>query len=623
MGYSNRERVRRKDLSLTERVIDSVRFHYNKLRFPTNKHIINSKDLQLVTEGFVSILAKDTPFDPDGTLSLLSYVAPRIPKEIFSSDTNVTLSFNSDPHYFVGEKGPKEGIETAKSRSRWYKVEHIEDGGHHTHITMHAQSQLAIIETLTHLSIIERLREKIHEILKKSVLTPNETQFIWNTLEHLTPSSNPHRKGERHINIWADKTINVISNDSMAPWDELKSSHVTGNEKYAPTAKLLAEHAETFLNTGKKKQPSVLMFSNSYSLPNILSHYLLNRETQGKKVREHFIEKATTAWRNKSDKTDILNKSKLEALGESIACIQKGLSEDQRNFIIDNMIIFDFTKGNESFDDEIISGFIKDFKDEGRLKKDLGIETIIEGKCSPTADSLHYIDFNKVKDEVLEGLNPLVRDTVSKLKQEEISALYLPYAPGDLTFSIILEMKRHIHSIGMIAEVGKVAHYIGGVDQRKINGVGQLVVPVKTLPTWGDKKIQHMNNIVKPEHLQRFESIRPVSETHLLQAPTVVLQDPMEMKDIVKGCYGEDTHKQDISINMEGHFINLGAKVFDIPIAEADYLSDVAIDPQLLMEFARLGRDTFIKQITKTMGRKGVFGVHAATAGVLCAIAGV
>jgi len=365
------------------------------------------------------------------------------------------------------------------------------------------------------------------------------------------------------------------------------------------------------------------MFSNSYSLPNILSHYLLNRKTQGKKVREHFIEKATTAWRNKSDKTDILNKSKLEALGESIACIQKGLSEDQRNFIIDNMIIFDFTKGNESFDDEIISGFIKDFKDEGRLKKDLGIETIIEGKCSPTADSLHYIDFNKVKDEVLEGLNPLVRDTVSKLKQEEISALYLPYAPGDLTFSIILEMKRHIHSIGMIAEVGKVAHYIGGVDQRKINGVGQLVVPVKTFSTWGDKKQQHMNNIVKPEHLQRFESIRPVSETHLLQAPTVVLQDPMEMKDIVKGCYGEDTHKQDISINMEGHFINLGAKALGIPIVEADYLSDTAIDPQLLKEFARLGRDTFIKQITKTMGRKGVFGVHAATAGVLCAIAGV
>ena len=74
---------------------------------------------------------------------------------------------------------------------------------------------------------------------------------------------------------------------------------------------------------------------------------------------------------------------------------------------------------------------------------------------------------------------------------------------------------------------------------------------------------------------------------------------------------------------MEGHFINLGAKALGIPIVEADYLSDTAIDPQLLKEFARLGRDTFIKQITKTMGRKGVFGVHAATAGVLCAIAGV
>jgi len=48
-----RERVRRKDLSLTERVIDSVMFHYNKLRFPKNEHIIDSKDLQLVTEGFV------------------------------------------------------------------------------------------------------------------------------------------------------------------------------------------------------------------------------------------------------------------------------------------------------------------------------------------------------------------------------------------------------------------------------------------------------------------------------------------------------------------------------------------------------------------------------------------
>ena len=47
-----RERVRRKDLSLTERVIDSVMFHYNKLRFPKNEHIIDSKDLQLVTEGF-------------------------------------------------------------------------------------------------------------------------------------------------------------------------------------------------------------------------------------------------------------------------------------------------------------------------------------------------------------------------------------------------------------------------------------------------------------------------------------------------------------------------------------------------------------------------------------------
>lgn len=600
-------------LSQTRRVLRTIEANYGKLVGLPGTFRMGPEQLLDLPDNFVSILAKGTPVDNDGITNLISYAAPRLPAEVFNPDSNVTFTFNSDPQFFLNEDGLKEGVRTAPSRSRWFKVDVIEAQGatpQKTHITVHAQSQIAVIETMLHVAVVERLKDKVKSIMHKTHKSSEEITFLEN-IERFIPTDNTKEKHKENlISRWAHRAVWIEGTSGMTPWDELKSS---------PTSLSLAEKAHKLLEG--KNQPTVLLFSNSYSLPNILSHYLLHKKNGDKTIQAHIIEKAQTAWKDHlsvdPDRTSI---TPLEALGESITDLKDTLTENQRNFIIDNQIIFNLTRnGGNIFGDEVIDTFVHEFNNPERLSQ-CGVETVLHKNQSPTADPLHYIDFSKITDEVINGLNPLYRAAVLKLKNKSLSALYMPYAPGDLTYSIMVEMKRKFKSLTAVAEVGKVAHSINSHEQRKIAEIGELVVPVGTLASYGSTKEQFFNNKADFDHVSIFGS-KGIAKTTLMQAPTVILQDGDEIDSIIHRLFGDYHHKKNISINMEGEHMREGARAAGLDVFEVDYLSDHAFSTRILKLFTAFGREALFDQITKTLDRRGVFGVHAATAAVLLALA--
>jgi hypothetical protein len=488
-----------------------------------------------------------------------------------------------------------------------------------THITVHAQSQTAVIETMLHVAVVERLKDKVKSIMHKIHKSPEEIAFLENIERFISADRSDEKHKQDLISRWAHGVVRIEGVSGMTPWDELKSSRIKNKEQTSSTARFLAEKAYKLLEG--KNQPTVLLFSNSYSLPNILSHYLLHKKNGDKTIQAHIMEKAQAAWAaHLSADPDRTSITPLEALGESITDIKDTLTENQRNFIIDNQIIFNLTRNNgNAFGDEVIDSFIREFNNPQRLIQ-CGVETLLNKNQSPTADPIHYIDFSKITDEVIDGLNPLYKAAVLKLKKKALSALYMPYAPGDLTYSVIVEMKRKFKSLTAVAEVGKVAHSINSHEQRKIAEIGELVVPIGTLASYGSTKEAFLNNKANLDHLSVFGS-KGIAETTLMQAPTVILQDGDEIDSIIYRLFGDYHHKKNISINMEGGHMREGARAAGLDVFEVDYLSDHAFSTRILKLFTALGREALFDQITKTLDRRGVFGVHAATAAILLALA--
>lgn len=600
-------------ISHTRRILTIVKESYNKLAQPYSSFKMGPERLFDLTDEYTSILAKHSPQDSDGITNLISYIAPRLPEELLHPDGNVIITFNNNPQFFIDDQGVKEGVRSAQSRSRWFKVETIpesEGSPTETRITMHAQSQTAVVETMVHLSFLEQLRKKVKSILTSGKKTEHDKTFL-RGIDHLV------QKGvlsdEESLELWANKTVEVEGSPSMGSWESLKGNSFTAQQ--------IAEKAHTLLIG--ENQPTVLLFSNSYSLPNILSHYLLERSNvNGVSLRSYITDKAVNAWEHYKD-VDINQLSTFKALGESIESIQKHLSEDQKNFIIDNLIIFYLTrKGEDLSRDPYIRDLITEFNAPERLKK-CGVKTLIEKNQSATADSLHYIDFSQIDNEVLNGINPLFKTAIEQLKSKSLSAIFMPYAPGDLTYSIITEMQKQFKSLTAVAEVGKVAHSIHTERQRTIAGIGEMVVPTAVLSSYGSVKEDRLDNKVTLNDLHIFGP-SGVKETIMMEAPSVILQDSDEMEAIIQKIYKDHHEKKNISINMETKNLKEGAlanHISPLDIFEADYLSDHAFSRKILKAFREMGREDLFDQITKTLDRRGVFGVHAATAAVLNALA--
>ncbi|MBI5126925.1 hypothetical protein HZA76_00515 [Candidatus Roizmanbacteria bacterium] len=618
--------------SLMNRVVKDSTAAFRKLYFPNGPKTIDQDFLRYLTEDLFPILSRERGYDEKGVTNLVLYAGPRLPQEVFSSKHDVILKFEDDPSFFVDEKGLKPGVKTAPSRSRWYKAETVQDEEHpelkKTQITIHAQSQTAVLETLVHLSVVERVRDEVKKLIMQNRLTDQSMTFLWNILGLLIKD-----KSDRvpKTNVWAARKIEVAPLEKPINWEDL----VSIGERSSKTALAFAEQAHSFLEENKNF-PTMLLFSNDYSLPNILSHHLLNKKSGEISVREHIINRALLAWNNYKDEIKVIRgrkknkirvKTTLEALGESLSCLKMYKKESdvkeispEFQFIIDNMIIFDLTrKDNGDFGDKVIDTFVRDFRDPRKME-DLGIETAVEKNKSPTADPLYYIDFSKTKDEVIDGLNPILKNAIRKLKEKRLAAFFLAYAPGDLTYSIIKEMTKKIRSITSIGEVGKVAQLVFGTDQREINEIGQLVLPKKTFSSTGPVKVEIYQNRVEDRHIHPFEKRRRVRKTTLMQVPTVILQDRFEMIDLVRKLFHENLSRQNITLNMEVESFK-NARSLGLDIFEADYLSDHAIPSHLIKEFAGTGKEKLFQQITRSLDRKGRHGVHAATAAVILAFA--
>lgn len=621
------------ELQHTDRILTIIGERYNKLAKPLfyKGFKIKSENLYDLLDKFEPILSREKDFDKQGILEPIFYAVPRLPEEIFFDNKNITLRFNDDPDFFCDDLGKKKGVTKPKLRNRFHKVEIVKDetnpDDEKTLITVHAQSQTAVIETFVNLSIVETLRHGMREIFKfieLEQITSEHSKFLQKIVSLITKHLENEIDHIKNLKAWANKEISIEGVEGMASWQELIST----DEQPAKTAKKLAEKVRLKLEGNKK--PEVLMFSNSFSIPNLLSHYLLNGEKNGVNIRDYIKEKALYSWYqyNKSEPNN--EKSTLETLGESIEKIEQikvkenfwekecELDVNTKNFMIDNFILFDLTKDRKrTFDDEIIDDFIKDFYDHKRMSDYLGIETLVSADTSPTSEPIHYINFSKLHDKVINSSNPLFKDILINLRKKGLTIVYTPYLPGDLSYSTIVEIKKLINSIVGVAEVGKVASLLTNERQRYFRDIGQMVIPVDSLSSHGDPSVPKFINQVKIEHAGIFKQLNVVFKSILMSVPCVILQHSYE---VIQRSTSPNIGMKDITINMEVGPITRAITKLGLLLFEVDYISDHVIGLELIKKLESAKRKNIFQQIDKSLGRQGVFSVAAATFTVLKAM---
>lgn len=600
------------------------------LRDPSK--VVDHTDIALLTERMLPIIARPTNIDPKSLTNQIMYVASRVPKEVFYQDADVQIKFNDNPEFFLNHKSidDKPDAKTAPDRKRFYVVEEVEGKDHGPKkkvITIHAQSKTAVVETMVHISVIEQLRGYLTRLINHEIPSHDRHLFERRTKlikKLMTLFVDDPSTAVNELDGWLKRKIEFIGNEDLPAWDDLKEK--------SKTSRTLAADTRRALEGGNL--PRGIMFANTYSLPNILSHHLLNKRTVGGTRRKIFIEKALQAWEKyHKDSDETVPKNPLESLGESlnkigISEVGVGDFEPKVQFKIDNLILFFITRKNgngngNGFHDDVTEEFLADFNSPDRLTE-LGVSRVVSADKSPTADPIDFIDFSLISDEIIANLNPLIKSSISKLKRSHYSALYMPYAPGDLTYSIITEMKKAIPSINDVMEVGKVAHYVGGFTRRKFSDIGHLVLPKHTFEITKPSAPNAYSNKVKLKHLEVFDDDDRIAyETALIQFPSVILQEAEDMEDYLIKIFGEKLVKQHFTINMEvASFREAITRSHGaLQLFEADYISDHAISQKTIDANQNFGSDKTFKQITKKMEEEGVQGVHATTAAVFLALA--
>jgi len=603
-----------KNILKTDRLLEKIYYLYSELANGDTKLISGEKLIHLL-DNFNPMLAKPTSEDPDGILQMIAYVAPRLPQEVFTSDANVVIKFNDDPDYFLPDSKSKKIISNGEKRKRWYSVERHESRKNNKSfnipeviITIHAQSQTAIKETFVHLAIIEKLRSQLRSLIKNSSTSNLKSlSYMWRTAGYIAENDSAIKMSQ-----WINHGLVIKKSNAMPYWNELKYS--------SKTAIKLAKLAEK--NLQKNRPPSGIFFGNSFSLINILSHYLLNEiigaETEERSLRNHIVDQAIKAWNKNRGK--IINKSPLEVLGETLSSYKKFAGpgdKDFLQFLTDNAIIYDLCRGKVQTSDPIINQFIAKFKDQKKLEK-LGIETIIKEEQSPSADPVYYIDFSKVDDEVIDNLNPMLKGSIKRLREKNIALIFTPYAPGDLTYSITDELKKIFPSINSIIEVGKIGHVIVNEEDHIEPPIGHLMRPTVYSRLYNDPHAYDFDNQVSDLRMQQFSRDR-FCDTVLFQGPTVVLQDKQEIHQVITDLSSYQKLPPYVTVNMEVDEIADISAELDLARFEVDYVSDKVATPEQIKVAMKNGI-TF-QNIVKALDRKGRHGVLAGTAAVICSLA--
>ncbi len=616
--------------STTISIFKDIKARYSTLRQPNA--LIKPEDIAILTERMLPIIARPTDIDPKSLTNQVMYAASRIPKEIFLHDADVQIRFNDDPEFFLKHTSA-EGVgdaKTAPDRKRLYVVEEIvgADGVKKRLITVHAQSQTAVIETMIHASVIEQLREYLSKLIRHKFPAHDVHLFERRTRQIkklLTLFVDDPQTADNELHEWLNRKIEFVGNEDLPHWEDLKYKSKTAQRLASDTRKSLEG----------KNLPRGILFSNNYSLTNILSHHMLNRRIAGGIRRNVIIKKAIDAWavyennHNQSANDPPPSKNPLEALGESLSKfkdldISNIESDPGTMFKIDNLIMFYITRKNgngSGFHDETVDDFLEAFNSTNRLS-DLGVTRLVSPGNSPTAEPIYFIDFSLISDEIISGLNPLIREAISSLKKHHFSSIYMSYAPGDLTFSIISEMKKAIPSIDSVMEVGKVAHYIGGFTQRKFSDIGHVVLPKFTFDVTHPDAPTSYNNNVELGDLEKFEPKNSIYETALIQLPSVILQEADDIETYLVRTFGDRLEKEHFTINMEASSFReaIGRSHGDLRFFEADYISDHAISSKTIDIYHAKGKEKAFQQITKKLEEEGVQGVHAATAAVILAL---
>ncbi len=201
--------------------------------------------------------------------------------------------------------------------------------------------------------------------------------------------------------------------------------------------------------------------------------------------------------------------------------------------------------------DKIINSLKQAF-DNPTVRERFGIVTLLSDHESATADGALYIDYSRITDEDIARYGSLMKPVMEFSKKQGKNKLVTSYALGQLTLSLIRQLKQFIPEIDTVSETGKVGAVASNTD-----GVTQAYPPTGT--------------IVVPKLVADMQSILARgTRTSLLQHP-----DGYVITNHVDQWGFQQLGKNDTGSNMFGYLPSLNLAVQSVFLQNAQDIRSV------------------------------------------------
>lgn len=542
----------------------------------------------------------------EGVLGIFTYCANRLPPEFLLSRKNHIFLY-SEPGFFIDISPSRKKPE---NRSRWHIIDTDDKSEKNFILQIRGETDVSG-EIFPMLAGLEFVRQYAQDHIKD----PNIRKIIFNKYVELLRRNNIVDVDFKRIfarNFLRNKfSIHPLYEDHLPYWYLEKH----GSER---TAVFLTELIQKKMLEKEIALADIngILYMNDFTLRSLLSTASLNSniESRSENYRNYITRLANSAYDQEKNKFSAAGTkggqkksvriSNLAKLGQQISNYQTYYKEAEftnlKNLFIDFAIMQFLSSYKDK--DEIVLGLINKINDPDYIQNNLGIMTLIETAQSPTADPVRLVDFNRVSDDILTNLNPILKEIIIKFKGKKIMLMMIPYALGDLSYSIASSLKnlRDTNLLNYIIEIGKVGLAMGenmpslGLPDSDIRP-GLRVVPVMTEISHLSEDPVPLNNLVIREDARGLNR-KPKEafiEVHQKQVHGVLLQTQGDFQEVESGLPRV--------LDMESmHLAKL--QELGLRIIKVDYISDINYVDETAVKLKN--------SLATSLGDRGRYGVY-------------
>lgn len=482
------------------------------LRRIENGETVYLSELAAIQERYPQGLLNNLPEDPEKLADLLSYIANRVPTQLFS-DRLVKIELSNDsnaimqvPH--AADTSPGEAFrKKAPARNRWYLK--IPKGSTLKLVfgirDIDLESPTDALEILTWLGSLEQIRRTTMKLEERGVDTSPIQKAIQSMYQkHITAEQEmlqrklmieeneaSRQQMNNRLEVLGEKQSNLAgrANELYQGWvhrphevdTPISSSEAHGDYKLdrrkdpsnaaKETLRLVSER----LDVAGIGRPTDVLFANDFSLRLLLSTALFDDSEYA--VLDNYF----------------LGDSSLEQIQEVVVALDKisdsDLRETARRFLLVQQLSFASAASPEI---QTLRSRLFDL----RTFESIGIKRVVGTSESPLAEPIDVIVPEQISDELYAKMTKPIKELVDEITQNQQVILSVPYTLGHLTVQVLDAMRRLWPGSLNIGFLGKVGSPSTGQEPTK---VGDFVLPQMVKDQLGNPALAVPNTLEQAE----------------------------------------------------------------------------------------------------------------------------